>query len=184
MKRLVFIFFLFFASLIARAQTSEIISQLTPVPAGTKKVSKMLPEPKNSLVKVEGKLIFEIKVESVTLADGKKAAAVIIQTTYDEIVFDIRGEKIDASIDVYARIRSKDKKIDGFFEDKLTVTLDDIKPLESAGKTPVTVRRVFKLPAGKYEIGVVVQNWNSGLRGVKFVKFQISDSGMVILSSE
>jgi len=172
MKRLVFIFFLFFcASLTAAAQTSEIISALTPVPAYLGKFSKKMLKGDSYYEPL--RIEFAVKIEPIDLSDGKKGMAVIIQIPHEEIVFDDWADKPKAKINIYARITSKDKTTDGFLEEKINVDTYARADLMKLGEKPVTLRRILALPEGKYRITVIVRDIIANIRGIKDLKFQI-----------
>ena len=182
MKRLVFIFFLFFcSSLIIHAQTSEIVSELTPVPANAKKFSKKLPKNK-SIIIIEDDLWFQVIMHFVKLPDGKRAVAVTIETLNQELAF----EPTRARINIYGRITSEDKVTDGF-EELLVVNVDKLKDeadFQKIARNPVRLSKVFNLPDGTYQIGVVIKDLVSGNRGIKLVKFQISDSDTIKITAK
>ncbi len=165
---------MFFASFAVKAQTAETVSELTPVSSNIGKFTKNVPKYRDSILGISYKIEFAVKVGTVNLPDGKKAVAVIIETRTSELVFETVGGQPTARINVYGRITSKDKTTDGFFEEKIIIgatieELSDVSKMKS-----VILRRVFALPAGKYQIGVIVRDIITGMRGVKIIKFQIS----------
>jgi hypothetical protein len=163
---------LFFAFLNIDAQTAETPGNLTPVPLTVGKFTKNVPPEKYAVLKDE-KVKFDVKTEPVTLPDGKIAVAVIIQTNARDIVFENIGGAETAKVSFYGRITSKDKKTDGFFEEKLNTTATIEELTDVTKLKPVMIRKVFSLPGGKYQIGVIVRDLISGARGVKIIKFQI-----------
>lgn len=170
MKRLVFIFFLFFcAGFAVNAQTSETISELTPVPPRTGRLLKKLPKGIN--YGEPWVIEFDVKTDAVKLADGKTGIAVTIQTSIEELVFESVDDKPTARIKIYVRITSKDKTTAGFFEEKMIINGFSVTDLSEGGKHPVTLKKIFALPEGNYKIAVLISDLYG--RGVKFVKFQI-----------
>jgi hypothetical protein len=163
---------LLFAFLNVGAQTAETLGNLTPVPLTVGKFTKNVPREKYAVLKDE-KVKFDVKTEPVNLPDGKKAVAVIIQTSAREIVFENIGGAETAKVGFYGRITSKDKKTDGFFEEKIITTATIEELTDSIKLKPVLLSKVFALPEGKYQIGVIVRDLISGARGVKIIKFQI-----------
>lgn len=160
-----------FSFSVVSAQTDETINQLTPVPSNIGKFSKRLPRDKNSFFDKDN-LKFEISVEPVNLPNNKKAIAIIIKTTYREITFESISDKIVSRLKIYGRITSKDEITDGFFEDFLKEQTNS-SDFDNQLDKEVVLRKVFELPDGKYQIGVIVKDWVSGLRGVKVKKFDI-----------
>ncbi len=80
MKRLISIFlFVLFAISIAEAQSSEVVSQLKPIPKKFKKFSKKSPKSSYSIVD-ETNLNFESQIEFVDLPNNKTGIAVNIKT--------------------------------------------------------------------------------------------------------
>ncbi len=182
MKSIIFLIFLF-SFVIANAQTSETISELTPVPSNVGKFSGRLPGKK---------LKFDVKVEFINLPDKKNGIALTIQTHYNELIFESIGGKPTSRLSVYGRIISNDKKIDGFFEEKITTSIEIDDLIDTRGKF-VTLRKVFELPDGKYQTGIIVRDLLSSYdlsyhgdsldsgtsflkRGIKIIKFRIPQS--------
>ena len=171
MRKIFFtVFISVFMFVAINAQTSEQISQLTPVAPNIGKFTKKIP--KNDSYFDPSNLEFEPKVEVINLPEGKKGVAVIIQTHYKEVVFESIGGKYIARLNVYGRIISRDKTIDGFFEERLSET-GDIDDLVNGANKHVALRKVFELPEGKFQIGIIVKDIASGNRGIKVIKFQI-----------
>lgn len=166
------ILFVLFVFSFVKAQTSETISELTPVPPNIGKFSKYPPQYKSPYVG-NYKIKFDANAEVINLSDGKKGVAVTIQITNGELNFADIGGRQTAKIKIYGRVTSKDKTIDGFFEEELE-TFADIEELTTGiYKSPVTLRKMFELPAEKYQIGIIVRDRISGMNGVKVIKFQI-----------
>lgn len=178
MKSIIFIFFLFaIAFRFVDAQTSETISELTPVPTNVGKF----------VGRLSGKnLKFNAKIELIDLPDGKKGVVVTIKTNYNELPFEPIGGKPTARMTIYGRITSKDKKTDGFFEEKLVVSMTNEELAYSLHDKYVVLRKVFVLPESKYQIGIIVRDHYlyeffdfyagdmlSIRRGIKIIKFQI-----------
>lgn len=178
MKSIIFLIFLF-SFVIANAQTSETISELTPVPSNVGKFVGKLP----------GKsLKIAVKTEPINLSGEKWGLALTVQTNYKELNFENIGGQPTTRLTVYGRITSMDKKIDGFFEERV-ITSVKIDDLLNTREKFVTLRKVFELPAGKYQIGIIVRDHflyefsypgdtllggTSPLkRGIKILKFQI-----------
>ena len=172
MKKILIGFFISLVSTVfIKAQSSETVSELTPVPSNIGKFSKRLPPRKNRLINKDN-LKFEIITEIVDLSENKKGVAVSIQVPYLEITFQNMGGKPTAMINIYGRITSKDEITDGFFEETLTEIIE-IDELVKAVNKNGTARKVFELPNGYYQIGVIITDRISQMRGVKVVKFQV-----------
>ena len=155
--------FSFCAAFSVNAQSSETVSRLTPVPSNIGKFSK------NQL---NNKLKFDVKAEPVDLPGGKKGIAVTVQARYWELVFEDRGGLQTSILRIYLRITSDDKKTDGFFEERVETQVEREELVDLKEKR-VTFRRVFELPAGKYQVGVIGTDMRDGYRNAKIVKFQI-----------
>lgn len=172
--KITFLILLLFAALTINAQTAETLSELTPIPSNIGKFTKNVPKYKDRILGISYEIKFDVKFESVNLSDGKKAVAVmILANRAEEFVFESLDDVPTARLSVYGRITSKDKSTDGFFEEKSTL----IAPLEELNNIPKTrsviSRKVFALPAGNYQIGVIVRDLITKMRGVRIVKFQI-----------
>jgi hypothetical protein len=171
-QMLLTVLFTLFACSIVNSQTSERVSKLTPVFANIGKFSKHPPKKIRDLITGTYKIQFDVSTEPINLADGKKGIAVTIKISNKELGFEPIGGKQTARISIYGRITSKNRKIDGFFEEGFdTVVTEEL--VSGTNKSPVTFRRVFELPKGKYRIGVIVRDITSGMNGVKVIKFQI-----------
>ena len=168
-----FIFLMFFPVL-ANAQNSITVSQLIPVASNIGKFSKRLPANRNRIINRDN-LKFEIAADSVNLTDNKKGVAVTIKTIYKEVVFDSIGGKLTGRLNIYGRITSDEQTTDGFFEERLSenVEKDD---LVNGHYKEIVLRKIFELPEGNYQIRVIITDITSGMRGVKGVKFRISNS--------
>lgn len=172
MKQLISILlFVLFAFSIADAQTAEIISELTPVPSNIGKFTKHVPKPQYETRYAE-KIKFDVKIDPINLPNGKKAIAITIRITTDELWFENIGGIETARVKFYGRITSKDRQTDGFFEERQDFTMK-IEELADGTVKPVVLRRVFDLPEGKYQIGVIVRDIFSGGQRVKIIKFLI-----------
>ena len=134
------------ASLNIKSQTAETTSELTPVPSNIGRFTKNVPKVKNPILDDDQEIRFDVKVEAVNPANGKKAFAVIIQTTNDQLVFENIGGKETARISIYGRITSKDKKTDGFFEETSTITATIEELSDFTKMKPIFLRKVFALP--------------------------------------
>lgn len=182
MKNVFFAFvFAFCAVNFVSAQSAETPSELKPVPSYIGKFSTKPPRSKSyqagvsdfgiSSYKPRTNLKFDVKIEPVKLSDGKNAVAVVIRTNYPEMLFANRSETA-ASLKIYGRITSNDDVTDGFFEENISVSASEADLLNSANKFS-TFRKVFELPAGNYQFGVIVTDLEAENRGAKIVKFQI-----------
>jgi hypothetical protein len=161
----------FFAFLNVNAQTAETISELTPVPSNIGKFTKRARKIRY-LDYSPTKVRFDVKIEPVSVSDGKKAVAINIRTKSSEIIFWNMGGVETGVVNFYGRITSKDKKTDGFFEEKITTTAT-VEELAEGKVKAVILRKVFELPPGKYQIGVIVRDNVSGAHSVKIIKFQV-----------
>lgn len=163
---------MFLAASTIDAQTAASLSELTPVSSNIGKFTKKVPKYKGILGESYD-IKFDVKIENVNLPPAKKAVAVVIETRATELVFEPVSDQPTARTNFYGRITSKDKITDGFFEEKI-ITEASVEELSDVSKMKsVTLRKVFALPAGKYQIGVIVRDLISGMRGVKIVKFEI-----------
>jgi hypothetical protein len=119
----------------------------------------------------------DAKVELVNLSNAKKGIAVIVQTSNRELIFDegIDG-KLKARVNIYGRVTSKNKTTDGFFEEKITVEMDNKSEYTKSLKNQVILRKVLELPKGKYQIVIALTDAFSGYRGIKVIKFQVPES--------
>ena len=169
--KITFLICLLLTALTANAQTAETVSSLTPVSPYIGKFTKNVP--RANYATTDEKIKFDVKIEPVNLPDGKKAVAILIRTSTREIAFINIGGLYTARVNFYARITSKDKKTDGFFEERSETTAS-VEALANDQVKPVILRKVFALPAGKYQIGVIVRDLIAGGHGVKIVKFEIS----------
>jgi hypothetical protein len=171
-NKLFIVLFSLSAFLTADAQTVETISEPTPVPSNIGKFTKNVRKIKYVEYDAE-KVRFNVKIEPMSLPDGRKAAWFIIQTAASEVFFENIGGEETARVNFYGRITSKDKKSDGFFEEKLIVTATVEELGDKSTLKPLILRKIFALLPGKYQIGVVVRDEASGASGVKIIKFQI-----------
>jgi hypothetical protein len=171
-QMLLTILFALFVSFIVNAQTSETVSKLSPLSANIGKFSKHPPKKIRDLIIGTYKIKFDVSTELINLADGKKGIAVKIKISNKELGFESIGGKQTARISIYGRITSKNRKIDGFFEEGLDTVVTEEELANGTNKSPVTLRKVFELPKGKYQIGVIVRDITSGMHGIKVVKFQ------------
>ena len=172
MKNILHVGFLCFILVIAtNAQTSETVSELTPVPSNIGEFSKRLPVVRNKIINSDN-LKFTVSTELVNLSDNKKGITIVIQVPYKELVFESISGKETTRVSVYGRITSKDKTVDGFFEEKLSEAVD-IKELIDVSNKNVTWRKVYELSEGNYQIGIIVKDIISEIRGVKVLRFQI-----------
>ncbi|HVE55741.1 MAG TPA: hypothetical protein VNB22_02870 [Pyrinomonadaceae bacterium] len=165
MKLLLFVLTLFFVCSTVFAQTSETVSELMRVPENIGKFSKRQPN---------RKLKFDAKVELVNLPNGKKGIAASVQTPYREIVFWTKGGIETAQLNIYLRITSQDETLDGFFEERLEEFTTAEILAGGWKKESANLRKVFELPEGKYQIGIIVRDITTGYRNAKIIKFQIS----------
>ncbi len=155
------------------SQKTETVSKLIPVPANIGKFLKYPPKKIRSLIVRTYKIKFDINAERINLADSKKGIAVTIKISNKELGFESIDGKQTARISIYGRITSKNRKIDGFFEEGLDTVVTEEALDNDTNKSPLTLRKVFELPEGKYQIGVIVRDITSGMNGVKIFKFQI-----------
>lgn len=153
------------------AQSNETVSLLIPVPSNIGKFSKRLPPNRNRFIEKDN-LKFEISVEPVNSPNNRKAIAVEIKTTYKELVFENIGGNETARLKFYGRITSKDKTTDGFFEEHLE-ELANVDDLVNGSNKQVVLRKVFELPDGIYQIGIIITDSASGMRGVKVKRFNV-----------
>ncbi len=174
MKHLIFITILIlFVSSIANAQSYEVISELKPIPKKFKKFSKKLPKSSYSIVD-ETKFDFESQIDFVVLPNNKTGIAVNVKTTYYDLIFEPFGEegKLRAKMRIFGRVISEDKKMSGFFQDNLAFEMTQ-EDYEKSKNTPIIFRKVFALSKGKYKADIIVEDFASGNRGIKAIKFQI-----------
>lgn len=124
MKRSLLILSIILTSfLTVKTQTSEPISQLTPVSSNIGKFSKRLPSNNNRLINTDN-LKFNVSAEPINLPNNKKGVAITIKTIYNELVFENIGDVPTTNIRIYGRITSRDKITDGFFEEKLSKSVE------------------------------------------------------------
>lgn len=154
------------------AQTSEQVSRLTPVASNIGKFSKRLSPDRNRII-YEDNLEFEVSTELVTLPENKKGVVVTIKTLYRELVFQPEADKQTTKVKIYGRITSKDKSTDGFFEEIIFESAR-IEELMKGVNKEIVLRKVFELPKGNYQIGVIVKDIASGNRGIQVSKFKVS----------
>lgn len=173
MKKFLLILFISFTSflVLAKAQTLGTVSQLTPVASNIGRFSKRLPANRNLIINKDN-LKFEVLTESINLPDNKKGVAVTIKTIYNEVVFENISDKVTARLEIYGRITSEDKTIDGFFEERLSENVK-VADLTKGLNKEIVLHKIFELSEGNYQIGVIFTDIASGIRGVKVIKFKV-----------
>jgi hypothetical protein len=148
----------------ANAQTAETISKLTPVSSNIGKFTKNVPKIRDSVLGKSYEIKFNVKTEPVNSPSEEKAVAVLIRIDPRELVFENVGGIETATVKFYGRVTSRDEKTDGFFEEILSASAT-IEELSDVSKLkPVTLRKVFTLTAGKYQIGIIVRDLRTGAR--------------------
>lgn len=173
MKQLLLILFVALCScFVVNAQTSDQVSQLTRVASNIGKFSKRLPPDRNRIIN-EDNLKFNFLTETINLPDNKKGVAVTIKTIYNEVVFENISDKPTARLNIYGRITSEDKTTDGFFEEKISESAEVSDLTKKNLKKEIVLHKIFELSEGNYQIGVIIRDIASGIRGVKIVKFKI-----------
>lgn len=175
MKRFLLLIFICLISFtVVRTQTSETVSHLIPVASNIGKFSKRLPKLSDRVINKDN-LKFLVSAMPVNLPDNKEGVAITIQASSNDVSFEDIGGDPTARLKIYGRITSKDDKTDGFFEEKIEeiATIDEL--VNSIDKK-IVLRKVFELPEGNYQIGVIITDVFSGMRGVKVVKFDISEA--------
>jgi hypothetical protein len=155
------------------AQTSEQTSELTPYSIWLQKQYDETKKIRNAdyvvfIKPVRIKIKFEIATKM--LKTGKNAVSITAETTADEIVFQEVGEKVSARLDYFGRIISKDKTMDGVFEERKDV---EVKVENPTNYFPVFFEKTFELPKGKYTFYFRVTDVFSGNYTVKKTKFEI-----------
>ena len=167
--------FIFSGFLVLHAQTYETISELQPIPVLKAKKSKKqtcCPE----YIDFPAYIDFDLKGEVIVWSNSINGFALVIDIPNKEIVFEDINEISEAYLNIYGRVISEDRKINGFFEEKLLIKFDK-NTKEEAMKKISQYKKNFELPAsGKYKIDVIVTDKKSGNRGIQSRRFEISAS--------
>lgn len=173
MKQILFILFAGLTLLSdVNAQTSEQVSQLIPIASNVGKFSKRLPPDRNRIINKDN-LKFKVLVEPTNLPTNKKGVVVTIKISYQELVFTDLGGELTTRVKIYGRVTSKGKSTDGFFEERIS-EIADINELKKGINKEIVLRKVFELSEETYQIGVIITDVESGIRGVKVLKFKVS----------
>ncbi len=172
MKRIVLIVWIYICASPAAYNQNETVTQLTFISKSEYRLRKNLRNRSRPLVDYD--IDWRIAINSSPSESGKFLTSIIIQTTYDNLVYRDAGEGIFASrIRYYIRIVSDDKNLIGFVENDQTVSVKESDLWENARK-PVRLRKVFDLPTGKYKADVVFTDRFTGVRKVKSRKFTVT----------
>ncbi len=157
-----------------KAQDSLEISQLTPVRKPTK--AELKKQKKLSKVNVcpLGSDIIEVSVEIETkiLSNGKKVSVIKAVLKSNELFFkETEKSETLASVNIFGRVTSTDKKVEGIFEDAVNFNL---KKEQSNNPTPLFYQKIFELPERKYKLQFAVRDTQTGIIGVRSINFEVN----------
>lgn len=76
-----------------------------------------------------------------------------------------------ASIKIYGKIISNDKKVDGRFEESINfvLTKEQINNLDI-----LPYQKIFDLPEGKYTLTFVAMDTQKDIAGISIIKFEVN----------
>jgi hypothetical protein len=174
MKRLIISIVVLLTFLLnVKAQISEEVSKLTPYSTWLQKQSNETKKVRNIDYVVfikPSRIRIKFETETKTLKTGQNVVSITAKTTTDEIVFQDVDKKVLAQLNYFGRIISKDKIIDGVFEEQksVEVTVENL-----TNSFPVIFEKTFELPKGKYTLYFRVTDVFSGNYTIKKIKFEI-----------
>ncbi len=182
--RLVFISFVLLTTffLNAKAQDGEII-QLTPYPVYLEKKrienERIREENRHSICYYFGELLKPSKIKAkITIEIPLDKSGIIANatTTIKEVVFQDKGGIQTARLEYFARIISKDRSVDGVFEEQidLSVAMDDLTTnFTTKQNSPINFKKTIKLAKGKYILDFRLIDCIAGNRTIKRFSFEI-----------
>lgn len=156
------------------AQDSEEISQLTPIRKPTKTELKKNEKLSNkSYDPYIGEIIdVSLEVEPKILSNGKRVSAIKAGFSTNSLLFKkTENGELNASLNIFLKIFSNDKKINGTFEE--TVNFSITKEQLDKSKSLFHWQQ-FELPEGKYSLILFVRDSQIGVVGYKNLKFEVN----------
>lgn len=157
-----------------KGQDSVEISQLKPIQKPTKAELKKLKKlSKDSYDPFDVQTIeLSVQIETKILSNGKKVSVIKAEFKSNSLFFKgIEKEESVASVNIFGRITSNDKNIEGTFEDAVNfvLTKEQIGKLET-----LFYQKIFELPEGKYKLQFFVRDTKTGVVGVRSINFEVN----------
>jgi hypothetical protein len=112
-----------------------------------------------------------VGITNKILSSGEKVS--LIKAEFNNKLFFQELEKGEslASINIFIRITSIDKKVDGIFEEAINFVLTK----EQKGKLDsLPYQKMFELSEGKYKLSFVVRDTQTGIIGIRIVPFEVN----------
>ena len=115
---------------------------------------------------------------------GKSQAVFLYSVSPKDLVYETIGGQFTARFSIFVRVRDKDKKIDGGFEDLVTDIASE-KELVNGTDRKIVYRKIIDLPPGSYRADVTVRDISHVCRDLSsraftLVPFTVPPRGIVI----